>query len=86
MGALVNGLLSGAVALVGLYVVSSLLNIPTSLKILELSQPNHPALQRLLRDAPGTYQHSLQVAESGGAGRPADRCQCIAIARGRDVS
>jgi len=62
VGSLVNGLLSGAVALVGLYVVSNLLNVPTSLKILELSQPNHPALQRLLRDAPGTYQHSLQVA------------------------
>ena len=37
-------------------------NIPTSLKIIELSQPNHPLLQRLLREAPGTYQHSLQVA------------------------
>lgn len=62
LGSLANGLLSAAVALVGLYFVSSLLNIPTTLKILELSQPNHPLLQRLLREAPGTYQHSLQVA------------------------
>lgn len=62
VGALANGPLSVAVALMGLYLVSSVLNIPTSLKIIELLQPNHPLLTRLLREAPGTYQHSLQVA------------------------
>lgn len=62
VGSLANGLLSAALALVGLYVISNVLNIPTSLKIIELLQPNHPLLQRLLREAPGTYQHSLQVA------------------------
>jgi cyclic-di-AMP phosphodiesterase PgpH len=62
MGAVVNGTFSAAVALVGLYVISNVMNIPTSLKIVELLQPNHPLLQRLLREAPGTYQHSLQVA------------------------
>lgn len=61
-GSLVNGLLSAAFALVGLYLVSFVLNIPTSLKLAELMQPNHPLLQRMLREAPGTYQHSLQVA------------------------
>ncbi|MBN2305554.1 MAG: HDIG domain-containing protein [Anaerolineae bacterium] len=61
-GSVINGLLSAALALVGLYVISNILNIPTSLKIVELLQPNHPLLQRLLREAPGTYQHSLQVA------------------------
>lgn len=62
IGAVVNGLLSAAVGLAGLYVISNVLNIPTSLKLVELMQPNHPLLQRLLREAPGTYQHSLQVA------------------------
>lgn len=61
-GSLANGMLSAALALVGLYLISNVLNIPTSLKIVELMQPNHPLLQRLLREAPGTYQHSLQVA------------------------
>lgn len=61
-GALINGFFSAAVALMGLYLISNMLNIPTSLKIVELQQPNHPLLQRLLREAPGTYQHSLQVA------------------------
>jgi putative nucleotidyltransferase with HDIG domain len=59
---MVNGLLSAAVALVGLYVISNVLNVATSLKVVELLQPNNPLLQRLLREAPGTYQHSLQVA------------------------
>ncbi len=59
---IINGLLSGVLALMGLYVISSVFNIPTSLRLLELTQPNQKLLQRLLREAPGTYQHSLQVA------------------------
>jgi hypothetical protein len=59
---LLNGLLSAGLGLTGLYVSSNVLNLPTSLRLLELSQPGQPLLQRLLREAPGTYQHSLQVA------------------------
>jgi membrane-associated HD superfamily phosphohydrolase len=62
LGSLANGFFSAAVALMGLYIITGVLNIPTSLKLIELQQPNHPLLQRLLREAPGTYQHSLQVA------------------------
>jgi hypothetical protein len=58
----VNGVFAAAVALAGLYVVTLLFNLPTTLKLIELSQPSQPLLQRLLREAPGTYQHSLQVA------------------------
>ena len=36
-------------------------NITTPLKLLDLAQPNHPLLQRLLLDAPGTYHHSVMV-------------------------
>ncbi|MBL8161097.1 MAG: HDIG domain-containing protein [Anaerolineae bacterium] len=59
---LINGILSGAVALGGMFVVTTLFNLPTGLKLVELSQPSQPLLQRVLREAPGTYQHSLQVA------------------------
>ncbi|PJF35301.1 MAG: hypothetical protein CUN49_11270 [Candidatus Thermofonsia Clade 1 bacterium] len=59
---LLNGLLAAGLGLVGLYLGSSLLNVPSSIKLLALSQPSQPLLQRLLREAPGTYQHSLQVA------------------------
>lgn len=59
---IVNGGLAAATALAGLYLITVFLNLPTSLKLAELSQPSQPLLQRLLREAPGTYQHSLQVA------------------------
>jgi putative nucleotidyltransferase with HDIG domain len=62
-------LFSTGLSFVGLYLITYFMNIPTSLKLFELTQANHPLLQRLLREAPGTYQHSLQVAnlaELGG--------------------
>lgn len=59
---LINGIFAAAAAIAGMYLVTLLFNLPTSLKLAELSQPNQPLLQRLLREAPGTYQHSLQVA------------------------
>ena len=34
-------------------------NITTPIKLLELGQSNHPLLQRLLLEAPGTYHHSV---------------------------
>jgi cyclic-di-AMP phosphodiesterase PgpH len=59
---LANGLFSAFAALAGIYLFTLVFNLPTSLKLMELNQPNQPLLQRLLREAPGTYQHSLQVA------------------------
>ena len=41
--------------------LENVFNITTSLKLLDLAQPNHPLLQRLLLDAPGTYHHSVMV-------------------------
>jgi putative nucleotidyltransferase with HDIG domain len=37
------------------------LNITTSLQLLELGRPTHPLLNELLMKAPGTYHHSLMV-------------------------
>ena len=45
-----------------MYALTALLNLATPFKLMDLSQPSKPLLQRLLREAPGTYQHSLQVA------------------------
>jgi len=62
-GAFLNGaLLVPATVIAVMYVVTALFNLPTALRLLDLSQPNKPLLQRLLREAPGSYQHSLQVA------------------------
>ncbi len=59
---LVCGLLSASLAFGLLLLIGSALGIPTSIQLIELSRPDHPLLQQLLRNAPGTYQHSLQVA------------------------
>jgi putative nucleotidyltransferase with HDIG domain len=61
-GALTTGLFSASLAFGLLIMIGSLLGITTNLQLIELSRPDHPLLQLLLRSAPGTYQHSLQVA------------------------
>ncbi len=57
-----NGLLSAALTLVGFFVVGSVFGIITTLQLQDLSRLDHPLLQELLRRAPGTYHHSIMVA------------------------
>lgn len=42
--------------------LENILGLVTSLRLNELSNPNHPLLKRLLSEALGTYTHSLMVA------------------------
>lgn len=60
--ALGNGFLSAALALLGQNIFARWLGLATPLHLLEISRPDFPLLQFFLRNAPGTYQHSLQVA------------------------
>jgi putative nucleotidyltransferase with HDIG domain len=63
MGAgLLSGFLSASLAFGLLLLVGSVVGITTNLQLIELSRPDQPLLQFILRNAPGTYQHSLQVA------------------------
>src|SRR5918912_1109979 len=57
----VNGLLSLMLAMVLLPLLENTFNILTPMKLLELSDPGNPLLQKLLRGAPGTFSHSMQV-------------------------
>jgi putative nucleotidyltransferase with HDIG domain len=57
-----NGLASASLTLLFQYIFAQLLGITTTLQLLEISRPDHPLLQFMLRNAPGTYQHTLQVA------------------------
>ncbi len=59
---LVNGIASASLAILLQFLLAQSLNITTALQLLEISRPDHPLLQFILRNAPGTYQHSLQVA------------------------
>ena len=58
----VGGLLSGIFALGILPFLEGTFNEVTTLKLLELSNPNNPLLKKLLMEAPGTYHHSMLVA------------------------
>jgi len=60
--ALFNGFASASVALLLQYFLAQILGLTTPLQLLEISRPDFPLLQFFLRNAPGTYQHSLQVA------------------------
>src|SRR5205823_8801346 len=72
---LVNGTLSALIAL-GLYnVVGHLADIVTPVQLMELAHPSHPLLRKLIREAPGTYYHSVSVgnlAESAAEAIGAD--------------
>ncbi len=59
---LTNGLASSSLTLILQYILAQAMGITTALQLLEISRPDHPLLQYILRNAAGTYQHSLQVA------------------------
>jgi putative nucleotidyltransferase with HDIG domain len=60
--AIFNGLASASIALLLQYFLAQSLGLTTALQLIEISRPDFPLLQFFLRNAPGTYQHSLQVA------------------------
>ena len=62
LAAIGNGGLSSSLALGMLFLVGPLFDVITTMRLIELSRPEHPLLQRLLREAPATYHHSLMVA------------------------
>lgn len=60
--AIFSGLASSSIALLSQYFLAQTLGLTTALQLIEISRPDSPLLQFFLRNAPGTYQHSLQVA------------------------
>ena len=60
--AIFSGLASSSIALLLQYFLAQTLGLTTALQLIEISRPDFPLLQFFLRNAPGTYQHSLQVA------------------------
>ena len=60
--AIFSGLAACSIALLLQYFLAQALGLTTALQLIEISRPDFPLLQFFLRNAPGTYQHSLQVA------------------------
>lgn len=59
---LVGGAVAGMVGMALLSVAEDQFGFLTDFQLLELSNPGTPLLQRLLLEAPGTYQHSLVIS------------------------
>jgi putative nucleotidyltransferase with HDIG domain len=60
--AALNGVASASISILLQFILAQFLGMTTALQLVELSRPDHPLMQFILRNAPGTYQHSLQVA------------------------
>ncbi len=56
-----NGFLVGVLTILLLLFLESVLNVTTPLRLLELADPAHPLLKKLLQLAPGTYNHSIMM-------------------------
>lgn len=57
-----SGLIASALTLGSLPFLESGLGILSDSKLLTLASPNHPLLRKILTEAPGTYHHSVMVA------------------------
>ena len=60
--ALIMGIASAGLTLPLQFLLSQFIGLTTALQLLEISRPDSPLLNYFLQRAPGTYQHSLQVA------------------------
>ncbi len=60
--ALSGSILSGVLAVALQPVFESAFHLATPSRLLEITNPNHPLMKRLMLEAPGTYHHSIIVA------------------------
>ncbi|VEF47757.1 7TM receptor with intracellular metal dependent phosphohydrolase [Bacillus freudenreichii] len=58
----VSGILSAVLTMGILPFLEAGFGILSTMRLIELSSPNHPLLKRILIEAPGTYHHSVMVA------------------------
>ena len=73
----IGGIGAALVVMVFLPLFESLFGITTNITLLELSDLGHPLLQRLAFEAPGTYHHSLMVANLAHAAADAIHANAI---------
>ncbi|MCX5710117.1 MAG: HDIG domain-containing protein [Candidatus Omnitrophica bacterium] len=72
-----NGLASGAIVLAILPAFEYLFGTVTNISLLELADFNHPLLQRMIQEAPGTYHHSLVVGNLSESACRAIGCNAL---------
>ena len=67
VAAITSGVLSGALTIGLLPFFETAFGILSDIRLIELSNPNHPLLKRVLTETPGTYHHSVMVANLADA-------------------
>lgn len=65
--ALLSGLLSGALTFGLMPFFETAFGLLSPIRLIELSNPNHPLLKKILTETPGTYHHSVMVANLADA-------------------
>ena len=60
--AILNGIATSMAALLIIFCYELLFNVSTNMSLMLLCDYNHPLLERMKREAPGTFFHSLTVA------------------------
>ncbi len=88
LAATVIGLSTGVLAVGILPLIEQTFKFTTDIKLLELTDFNHPLLRRMQMSAPGSYHHSLMVAnlaERAAASIHANSLQCRVTALFHDI-
>ncbi len=88
VAAFVGGAFTGLIALGSQFLLGKAAGITTALELIDLSRPTHPLLEKILREAPGTYHHSLiisNLAEHAAKQIGADALLCRVGAYYHDV-
>lgn len=83
-----GGAFTGLIALGSQFILGKAAGVTTALELIDLSRPTHPLLQKILREAPGTYHHSLiisNLAEHAAQQVGADALLCRVGAYYHDV-
>ena len=57
-----GAIIASTAALGGISLFETTFHVATDFRLLELVNPTHPLLKRLMMEAPGTYSHSLMMA------------------------
>lgn len=67
IAAVTSGILSGALTIGLMPFFETVFGLLSDMRLIELSNPNHPLLKKVLTETPGTYHHSVMVANLSDA-------------------
>lgn len=88
LAAITSGFFTGLLVQGALPLIEKVFNVTTAMTLKELNDASHPLLQRLAHETPGTYQHSLRIAdmaESAAEAIDADALLCRVGAMYHDI-